>query len=341
MSGDLDSIPTRISWYLTDLAESKGRQELFTLQSPQVLKTLREHALIESTISSNRIEGVEVDHSRVGTLVFGKPTLKDREEEEIRGYRDVLNIIHHRADQLVLDEPLILDFHRRTRGQIWDAGQYKEKPVDIIQTYPDGRSRIRFRTLSPEQTPEETRQLCALWHQGLKENWIHPLLLLGALNLDFLCIHPFRDGNGRVSRLLLLLSLYQCEYHVGRYISIERLIEDNKERYYETLEASSRGWHQGEHDPWPYLGFLLYIFRLAYREFETRVGNSKLPRGHKSALVEAAIMRQPGCFSIADLRRECPGVSIDTIRKVLKTLKGSSIECLGRGSSAQWQKMSD
>jgi len=334
-----ESIPARISWYLTDLAEFKGRQELHTLQSPQILQRLREYALVQSAVSSNRIEGVEVDLSRIGTLVFGKPALRDRDEEEVRGYRDALNLIHRKSDSLTLNENLILEFHRRSRGQIWDAGQYKEKSVDIIQTYADGRSRVRFHTLAPEQTPAGVREMIELWHQGLREKWTHPLLLIGALNLDFLCIHPFRDGNGRVSRILLLLSLYQCGYDVGRYISIERLIEENKDRYYETLEQSSQGWHEGKNDPWPYLGYLLFIFRLAYHEFEDRVGTVQAPRGQKSALVRSAIARQEGAFRIADLQRECPGVSVDTIRKVMKKLKGVEIECLGRGQSAQWQKI--
>ena len=161
---------------------------------------------------------------------------------------------------------------------------------------------------------------------------------LAASNLDFLCIHPFRDGNGRTSRLLLLLQCYHLGYEVGRYISLERLIEDNKERYYETLQLSSQGWHEGRHDPWPYINYLLYILKTAYREFEEKAGNIKDPRGAKTELVESAIQSLIGHFTLLDLERSCPGVSRDMIRKILCDLKKmGQVECLGKGPGAKWQ----
>jgi Fic family protein len=338
LSAEPQSIPTRTSWYLADVSEARGKQELFTRQSPQKLKALREHALIESAVSSNRIEGVEVDQSRVGTLVFGKAALRDRDEEEVRGYRDALRLVHEEAAQLPVSEATIQRLHKLCRGEIWDAGRYKEKDVDIIQTYADGRSRVRFKTVSARETPKQMAGMIELWRRGLRERWVHPLILLGALNLDFLCVHPFRDGNGRASRLLLLQSLYHCGFEVGRYISLERLIEENKERYYETLEQCSRGWHDGKHDPWPYINYLLFILAQACQEFERRVGQTGFPRGEKTALVEGVIERQTGLFSISGLQRECPGVSVDLIRHVLKRLKGVKVECLGRGHTAQWRK---
>lgn len=177
----LKEIPAATSWDLADLGKARGKQELFAKQTPQRLKALRQHALIESAISSNRIEGVTVDQDRVQAVLFGKRPLHDRDEE--------------------------------------------------------------------------------------KERSVHPLIALAAFNLDFLCIHPFRDGNGRVSRLLLLLQLYHLGYEAGRYVSLERLIEQNKDRYYETLEQSSQGWHEGKHDPWPYINFVLFILKIAYKEF--------------------------------------------------------------------------
>jgi Fic family protein len=330
-------IPTRTTWYLTDLAEAKGRQELYTRQSPQKLKILREHALIESAVSSNRIEGVEIDKSRVGTLMFGKPALRDRDEEEVRGYRDALKLIHESGAKFPISEVSIKKLHKLCRGEIWDAGAYKDRDVDIIQKYADGRSRIRFKTVPAKQTKASMAEMLELWERGLVEKWVQPLVLASALNLDFLCIHPFHDGNGRSSRLLLLQSLYHCGYEVGRYISLERLIEQNKERYYETLELSSQGWHEGKHDPWSYIDYLLYILTLACKEFEERIGELKPPRGEKTALIERAIRRQSGEFSISDIQDACPGVSIDLIRSVLKRLKGSSVECLGRGHTAKWK----
>ena len=255
------SIPLQTNWQLSDLAEFKGKQELFTHQAPQKLKALREHALIESAISSNRIEGVEVDQSRIATVVFGSPTYKDRDEEEVAGYRNALNQLHIR--QLSLSESNMLQLHRWCRGEIWDAGQYKEKPVDILEILPNGEQTIRFRSVSPEDTPAMSKALFASVADELENRRIPPLLLMGALNLDFLCIHPFRDGNGRVSRLLLLQCCYLLGFEVGRYISLERIIEQNKERYYETLRQSSQGWHEGNHDPWPYLGYLEPVYHQA------------------------------------------------------------------------------
>lgn len=339
LAAEPPTLPTQTTWYLTDLAEARGKQELFTRQSPQKLKVLREHALIESAVSSNRIEGVEVDQSRVATLLFGKPALRDRDEEEVRGYRDALKLIHESGAHLRISEATIKTLHKLSRGRIWDAGAYKEKDVDIIQTYPDGRSRIRFKSLSPKETPRTMAKTIDLWQQGMREQWVPPLVLAAALNLDFLCIHPFRDGNGRVSRLLFLLACYHCGIEAGRYISLERLIEDNKERYYEVLEQSSRRWHEGKHDPWPTINFLLYILRQACKELEERVGRMKSPRGAKTDMVEHAIETVSGEFGVTDVERLCPGVSRDMIRRLLRDLKAAGrIECLGRGPGAKWRK---
>lgn len=334
-----DTVPAATVWYLSDLGEARGKQELYTRQSPQRLKSLREHALIESAVSSNRIEGVEVDMSRVGTIVFGKPLLQDRNEEEVGGYRKALQWIHGQGKDLPIDEPTILELHRLARGEIWDAGKYKEKDGDIIERRADGSTRIRFKTVSATKTPAAMKELVGDWNACLEERSIHPLIALAAFNLDFLCIHPYRDGNGRASRLLLLLQSYHLGLEVGRYISLERLIEQNKERYYETLEQSSQGWHQGKHNPWPYMNYLLFILKTAYKEFEERLGETKSPRGQKTTLVAQAIASMSGSFSVADLQRQCPGVSLDMIRRVLKDFSGDkTVECLGRGQNAQWRK---
>src|SRR5215210_390835 len=181
--------------------------------------------------------------------------------------------------------------------------------------------------------------LVEYWNRCLQERCVHPLISLAAFNMDFLCIHPFRDGNGRVSRLLLLLGCYQLGYEAGRYISLERLIEENKERYYETLELSSQGWHEGKHDPWPLINFLLYILKLAYGEFESRIGQTASPKGAKTKMVEAAVESLKEPFTIGDLERACPGVSRDMVRRVLRQLKEAGrVEPLGRGPGAQWRK---
>lgn len=333
------SIPPATAWYLSDLGEFRGKQELYTRQSPLRLKALREHALIESAVSSNRIEGVSVEPSRVRDVVVSpRPLFRDRDEEEVRGYRDALTWIHQDAQRIPIANESIQRLHAMTRGQIWDAGLYKEKDGDIIERYPDGRERVRFRTVPAKETPAAMARLVGDWRACLEERWVPPLIALAAFNLDFLCIHPFRDGNGRVSRLIWLLQSYQLGFEVGRYISLERLVEQNKDRYYETLELSSQRWHEARHDPWHYINYVLFILKSAYREFVERVGETSEPRGSKTQMVLEAIAKMPGTFSLADLERACPGVSRDMIRRVLNAQKGQSVDCIGRGPGALWQR---
>lgn len=335
----LETVPVTTSWYLADIGEAKGRQELFKRQSPQKLKALKEHALIESAVSSNRIEGVEVAQKRIGTIIFGKSLLHDRSEEEVRGYRDALNLIHDARAGLPPTEDTCKQLHRLIRGEIWDAGQYKEKDSDIIEKHADGTSSIRFRTISAAKTPICMKELIDSWQACIKEEKVHPLIVLAAFNLDFLCIHPFRDGNGRVSRLLMLLQCYHLGIEVGKYISLERLIEENKERYYETLKLSSAGWHEGRHDPWHYINFVCFILKDAYKEFERRLGSLQPPRGEKTTMVQGAVDGFSGDFSVADIRQKCPGVGVDMIRRVLKDMRSQGfVECVARGRNAKWRK---
>jgi Fic family protein len=330
-------IPMSVSWYLSDIGRAQGLQELYTRQSPQRLRVLREHAIAQSAISSNRIEGVEIDQARVGTVVFGHPALRDRDEEEVAGYRDALDLIHTQGTALPVSEGTILQLHRLARGNVWDAGRYKDKPVDIIEKLPGGGERVRFRSVSPAETPAFMRALVSLWSDQSRDHDISPLIVLAAFNLDFLCVHPFRDGNGRASRLLLLLTAYHLGIEVGRYASLERLIEENKGRYYETLQLSSQGWHEGKHDPWPYIGYLLYIVKKAYDEFEARVGQTKAPKGEKTALVIAAIRNRKGPFRLTDIEQACPGVGRDWIRAILFSFsKRGLATCAGKGRAARW-----
>lgn len=347
-AGDL-AIPASTAWYLSDLGEFRGKQELYTRQSPQRLKVLREHAMIESAVSSNRIEGVALAPSRIKVVLAApSPLFRDRDEEEIRGYRDALAWIHQEAGSIPDSGDVIKRLHAMTRGQIWNAGLYKEKDGDIIERYADGGERVRFRTVSAADTPAAMARLVAVWQHCPEERWVPPLIALAAFNLDFLCIHPFRDGNGRVSRLIWLLQSYQLGFEVGHYISLERVIEQNKARYYETLEMSSQGWHEGRNDPWPYINYVLFILKTAYREFAERVGEVKAPRGAKRELVLAGIDRlvarpggrpAAGQFTISELCQVCPGVSRDMVRTVLRDeQKQGRVECLGRGPAATWRK---
>src|SRR5262245_56732613 len=184
------SLPGATSWYLSDLGEARGKQELFTKQSPQKLKVLREHALIESAVSSNRIEGVEVDQARVGTVVFGTALLRDRNEEEVRGYRQALDLIHTQGARLPISEETVRQLHFLSRGGLGDAGEYKHTENDIIEVFPGGRREVRFRTVRAADVPAFMREMIERWKTVLAERTVQPLIALGACNLDFLCIHP-------------------------------------------------------------------------------------------------------------------------------------------------------
>jgi Fic family protein len=333
------TVPAGTVWLMTDIAESKGRQDLYTKQSPQVLRALRETALVESVESSNRIEGVTVEPARLRPLVLGNARPRDRSEQEVQGYRRALNLIHAGAPKLNITPDLIQRFHRTIQEGAGDAGQWKSINNEIVELHPGAPPVVRFRPLAPAATPEAVEEMCLSYRHVLNQENVPPLLTIACLVLDFLCIHPFRDGNGRVSRLLTLLALYHHSYQVGRYISLERLVEESREDYYRVLQESSVGWHDGRHDVLPWLNYFLSILRRAYREFEERAGKVKSPRGAKTALIEAAIEAFPAEFSLGDLERACPGVSRDMVRRVLRDLqKAKSIVCLGRGPGATWRK---
>jgi len=334
-------VPVATAWLIGDLGEALGRQELFARQAPQRLKALREHAMIESAISSNRIEGVEIAPGRRGAVLVGRARLTDRDEAEVRGYRDALRLIHDGAARLDVSEQTIRKLHGLTRARVGDAGTYRDRDLDIIEKFPDGRSRVRFKAVPARALAGSMSRLTREWTDLELAQQVPPAIAAAAFNLDFLCIHPFRDGNGRVSRLLLLLQAYRWGCEVGRYMSLERIIEENKERYSETLEISSRGWHEDAHDPWPYVNFLLFVLKTAFAEFERRVGATAEPRGMKTSTVLDAVARLPLEFRVDDLRRLCPAVSLDMIRRVLKDeQKRGALECLGRGPLARWRTLS-
>ena len=335
---DLTGFPLITTWELSDLAEMKGHQELYTKQSPQKLKQLREFSIIESAVSSNRIEGISIDQNRIGTVVFGTTALHDRNEEEVRGYRQALDLIHRDFSRLSLSTETILQLHALSCAGAWDAGKFKEKPVDIIQTYPDGSSRVRFQTVAPDDVKRFLNQTIDSYEETLRNGHIPPLVALAAFNLDFLCIHPFRDGNGRVSRLLLLLMLYKLGYEAGRYISIEKMIESTKTQYYDTLELSSANWHTGKHDAWPYINYVLFTLKNVYREFESRVNSLKTPRGEKTEVVIRALNEVQGEFTLKEIEGLCPGVSRDMIRSVMKRYS-KYLQCSGHGAGSRWRRI--
>jgi Fic family protein len=332
------TLPMSTAWLLNDIAEAKGKQELFTRQSPQMLKTLREMALIQSTESSNRIEGVTVAADRLRPLVLGNTKPRDRSEQEVQGYRLALNEIHTRHEKLPITPDTLKRLHALCQAASGDAGQFKRIDNEVVELRPGAAPVIRFKCVSAKQTPAAVDELCLLYRHALDQDNIPPLFAIAALVLDFLCMHPFRDGNGRVSRLLTLLALYQHGYEVGRYISLERLVEESKEDYYEVLNHSSQHWHKGRHELTPWMNLLLAVIRRGYAEFEQRAENVKSKRGAKAELVIAAIRRQLGDFQLSEIERACPGVGREWIRSLLSDLKtAGEVSCRGKGPAARWR----
>jgi Fic family protein len=264
-------LPQSTVWLLETLAESKGKQPLYEKQAPRLLKTLQEIALLEGTESSNRIDGVTIEPERLRPLVLGKARPRDRSEEEIIGYRNALNWIHANHEKVPIEPETLRRLHALAQeGMIGDAGKWKESQNEIVELDPDGRLEVRFQPVEPALVPSAVEELCLDYKDSLEQLKITPLMAVACLVFDFLCIHPFRQANGRVSRLLTLLALYHHGHRAGRYISLERIIEQTKESYYETLQLSSVGWHDGTHDIMPWFHYFLATIHAAYREFEER-----------------------------------------------------------------------
>ncbi len=323
------------------LGEYRGKEALFIQQTPQVLESLRQVAIIQSTESSNRIEGIEAPPARIKKLVEHKTTPKNRSEQEIAGYRDALATIHANHANMPFTTGIVLQLHRDLYQFVaQQGGRWKMADNEISETRSDGTKVTRFRPIPAHQTPEAMERLHALFKEQWDRGEIDPLLLIPAYVLDFLCIHPFTDGNGRMARLLTLLLLYQSGFEVGRYISLEYLIENQREGYYDALYKSSQDWHEGEHTLLPWWEYFLGVMLLAaYRELERRTGELTTARGAKTELVLAAIRKLPERFRYADLAQAYPNVSRPTIKRVLARLReDGAVECIKSGRDAIWEK---
>jgi Fic family protein len=331
------------------LGEARGRQELYAGRKPEVLATLRQAALIESSESSNRIEGVTAPRARIEQLVQRRTTPRDRSEQEIAGYRDALALIHEAHEDVgrpgtpALPMPfrsnVMLQLHGLLyRYQPGTGGRFKSTDNEIVERAPDGRVlRVRFRPTPALDTPRAMDELAAGYRQAAVVGDLHPLVAIPLAVLDLLCIHPFTDGNGRVGRLAMLLLLYRHGHVLGRYISLERIVEESRETYYEALHASSKGWHAGRHDVHPWLSYVWGGLLRASREFEDRVGSLETGPANKSDLVRGAILRRVRPFTAAEIEGECPGVSREWVRRVLRELRDAgTIRQSGRGRGARW-----
>lgn len=335
-------ITHRILTIVRHLGEYRGKQDLYKEQSPQMLETLRQTAIIQSVESSNRLEGITAPHKRIKEIVQQKTTPENRSEQEIAGYRDVLNMIHSYYDGMEITSGLILQFHRDLYKYIpGKGGKWKSTDNEIIEKLPDGTNFIRFKPVPAFLTSESMDNLNRCFNEIWQSGEIEPLLLIPAYILDFLCIHPFGDGNGRTARLLSLLLLYKAGYEVGKYISLEKTVEETRESYYETLFKSSQGWHKENHSLLPWWEYFLGVMMQgAYGEFESRVGIITSTRGAKTDMVITAIENQFESFTISDIERLCPGVSRPTIHRTLKKLKEQGkITCLSSGRNATWKRI--
>ena len=322
------------------VGEYKGKQDLFREQSPQILETLLQTSIIQSTESSNRIEGVTALPARMKELLEEKTAPRDRPEQEIAGYRDVLNTIHGNHAHIPLTPNVVLQFHRDLyKFTSEKGGAWKSVDNDVTETLEDGTEIVRFKPVAAYATPEAMERLHDRFDALWSSTKVEPLLLIASYVLDFLCIHPFRDGNGRMARLLTLLLLYKAGYEAGRFISLERIVEDSKDSYYDTLYESSQGWHEGEHDPLPWWEYFLGLVLAAYKEFEDRVGLLTTSRGAKREMVLNAVELLPRKFQVADVERLSPGVSRPTINRTLAGLREEGrITCTKPGRAATWEK---
>jgi len=332
-----------IMTYVAQIHEYKGKQVLFLRQKPVELSRLIEIARIQSTESSNQIEGIVTTNARLKQLVADKTTPKNRDEEEILGYRNALNIVHESYEAIPVRSNYILQLH----GEMLKytafsyGGKYKTTPNEIDMVLENGEKVVLFKPLEPFETPDAIERLCAEYEKAINEGIVDPLILISNFILDFLCIHPFNDGNGRMSRLLTLLLLYRSGYLVGQYISIEKAIADTKEIYYAVLQASNHNWYEGENDPKAFIKYMLGIILECYREFEARVTVAS-QAGKKSTaydVVKAYTENTLGKFSKQDALVSCPSLGSSSVEAALKKLvEEGAIIRTGSGRKTMYMK---
>ena len=304
--------------------EHKGRQDLFVRQKPVELERLVKIAKIQSTEASNKIEGIVTTSTRMKQLFEEKTTSRNRDEDEILGYRDVLNTIHESSMYIPIRPSYILQLHRDllNRTGLSFGGRYKTVQNYINETRPDGTTVTRFTPVAPYETPGAIENLCNAYEQAAANEAIDVLILIPVFICDFLCIHPFNDGNGRMSRLLTLLLLYKNGYSVGKYISIEKKIEKTKDRYYDALEAADAGWNEGNNDPTPFIRYMLQVILACYTEFEERVGLMNENGRNSTAydIVRKYTGEKIGRFTGTDVIIHCPSIGRSSVLAALKKL---------------------
>jgi len=332
--------------YLSKIGEFKGRQELFYRQKPVELERLIEIAKIQSTEASNAIEGIVSTKSRIAGIVREKTVPKNRDEKEIAGYRDVLNLIHEQHEAIPLTPNYILQLHRNLLQYTGKGygGKFKTSQNEIVEKLTDGTTKVLFVPAAPFQTELFLLEACDSFRKTREEGEIEPLILIPAFILDFLCIHPFFDGNGRMSRLLTILLLDQSGYEIGKYTSIEKFIAQSKDTYYAALQESDEGWHEGKNNPTPFIKYMLGVLIACYREFEERrqiIGGEPDKKSKAIDIVKRAVETRIGRFSKTDIFAICPTLSASSVEKSLKQLVGEGqIEAKGLGKRTYYVRKS-
>lgn len=326
---------SEIIGYVASIHECKGKQNFYLEQKPHELDRLIEIAKVQSTESSNEIEGIRTTNTRLKQLVSEKTAPKNRDEEEIAGYRDALNVIHESFEYIPLTQSYLLQLHKILYSHSFKdvGGKFKNVQNYISATDDKGISYTLFTPVAPYETPDAITELCDTFNKAIADGSVDALILIPIFIHDFLCIHPFLDGNGRMSRLLTTLLLYRSGYMVGKYISLEAKIAKNKNLYYDALEASQCGWHEGKDDPTPFIKYLLGTIISAYRDFDSRM---EIIEGPISALemVKKAIETRVGKFTKSDIAGLCPTISASSVEASLKKLaKEGKIQKHGSGKS--------
>ena len=318
-----------------------GKQELYLKQRPEELEKLVEIARIQSTESSNAIEGIVTTDTRIRQLVAEKTAPRNRSEQEIAGYRDALSVIHESFDAIPVTRNYILQLHKilysHTNNPL--AGQTKNVQNYISATYPDGHAEILFTPLPPFETPDALDRICEEYDRVIGNLELEPLIAIPVFIHDFLCIHPFNDGNGRMSRLLTTLLLYRSGFQVGRYVSLEAKIAKDKDLYYEALGASQHGWHMGDDDAVPFIKYLLGTILAAYRDFGDRFA---LVEQKRSALetVRLATQQKLGRFTKQDVRDLCPALSLSSVEGALRQLVADGeLRREGKGKNTKYLRI--
>lgn len=326
---------------IENLAYARGTQRLFQTQTPELLKHLTTIAQVESTESSTRLEGVVAPRARIEGIALKDAAPTNRSEAVIAGYHDALRMIHESAEHMRFSESQIRQIHEYLYRRLpTPGGRYKSTQNDIVETDETGTIiRVRFSPTSPVRTPAAMGDLVNGYAAAIDANDVPPVLSVGLAVLDFLCVHPFPDGNGRTARLVTLLLLYHHGFDVGRYVSLERVVEESRDGYYAALERSSTGWHDDAHDARPWLDYFLGVLTAAYRELEERIDAVRRgPGGTKTAMVRTAVARRVAPFRISDIERELPSVSRELIRNVLKDLRDEGVLVLrGRGRGSRYE----